>query len=374
MSKGKINYITNLSRNQKSGGGLGINSNVYHHLSQKYEVHYAGPINPGFDRAAKVLSKSLRLLKQKGNYHFFSEPRLYRISKEVSKNIDPQADVDFYHGATPWIKCKSPRPYFTYIDACFASYVRIFNDINEFSSKDLERLYKQEARFLSGAACVFFRSQWAVEETKKAYDLEGDNFKVVRFGAGVETIPVCDGYEGGFNLLFISKEFGPKGGYVVLKAMQKLIDLKPEVSLTIIGDRPEQLQSTQKIRYVGFLDKSNAEGLKTFNGYLKRAFALVHPTTKDTNTLVITEAAHFGCPAIASNRFAIPEFIQDGVTGVLLDDPHDAQELVDKVVTLINDKKRYEEIRKNVREKAFEFYIWDKVINAMAIEINKQSN
>jgi glycosyltransferase involved in cell wall biosynthesis len=374
MLKSKINYITNLSRDQKSGGGLGINANVYHHLSQKYNVHYVGPVNPGFDLSAKIYSKFLRTLNLKGNYHFFSEARLNRISKDVDRSLDHDAIADFYHGATPWIKCKSTRPYFTYIDACFASYVRIFNDINEFSSKDLERIYRQEARFLSKASCVFFRSQWAADETMKAYDLDGGNFKVVRFGAGVETIPDRDGYEGGYNLLFISKEFGPKGGNVVLRAMEKLLDLNPEITLTIIGDRPGQLPDIPQIRYAGFLDKSNPEGLRRFNGYLKRAFALVHPTTKDTNTLVITEAAHFGCPTIASNRFAIPEFIREGETGMLLNDPNDSDELVDKIFVLIKNEANYTQMRRNVRRKALEFYSWDKVIDAMAMEINKQLN
>jgi glycosyltransferase involved in cell wall biosynthesis len=306
MKRSTLNYVSNLSSKQKSGGGLGINSNVYHRLSQQYTLQYVGPVNPGFDLKAKIRSKLSRMLSQKGNYHFFSEARLNRISKDVGKSLDHDAIADFFHGATPWIKCKSTRPYFSYIDACFASYVRIFNDINEFSAKDLERIYSQEARFLSKASCVFFRSQWAADETMKAYDLDGGNFKVVRFGAGVETIPDRDEYEGGYNLLFISKEFGPKGGYAVLEAMEKLIDLNPDISLTIIGDRPGQLPDVPQIRYAGFIDKSNVEGQKRFNNYLKGAFALVHPTTKDTNTLVITEAAHFGCPAIASDLFCDP--------------------------------------------------------------------
>jgi hypothetical protein len=84
----------------------------------------------------------------------------------------------------------------------------------------------------------FLGASGQLDETMKAYDLDGGNFKVVRFGAGVETIPDRDEYEGGYNLLFISKEFGPKGGYAVLEAMEKLIDLNPDISLTIIGDRP----------------------------------------------------------------------------------------------------------------------------------------
>jgi hypothetical protein len=43
-----------------------------------------------------------------------------------------------------------------------------FNDINEFSAKDLERIYSQEARFLSKASCVFFRSQWAARRNHES--------------------------------------------------------------------------------------------------------------------------------------------------------------------------------------------------------------
>jgi glycosyltransferase involved in cell wall biosynthesis len=69
--------------------------------------------------------------------------------------------------------------------------------------------------------------------------------------------------------------------------------------------------------------------------------------------------------------FAIPEFISNGQTGVLLKDPKDSKELADKISDLIKNKSAYRQMRKNVRIKAFEFYSWDKVIDAMVLEINK---
>ena len=91
-----------------------------------------------------------------------------------SNKIDSNAY--FFHGFTQWIKTKPNKPYYCFNDACFATYVEIYNNKAEFDSKDLHRIYTQEADWLSKASKIFFRSQWALDETKQAYNLTGDNF------------------------------------------------------------------------------------------------------------------------------------------------------------------------------------------------------
>ena len=53
----------------------------------------------------------------------------------------------------------------------------------------------------------------------------------------------------------------------------------------------------------------------------------MHPTRSDIAPLLLVEAAMFGCPAIASRAFAIPELVADGESGLLLDAPGDPAEV-----------------------------------------------
>ena len=155
-----INYVTNLALKNYSGGGGGINMLAYKELKKYFNINYVGPINPSINYLSKIISKLKRITFSKGNYYYFSESRLQEIADQTEDEIKANnSDYTFYHGPTSWIKTRNKLPYFVYMDACFATYVKIYNNPKEFNSKDLNRIYRQEKRFLSNASKVFFRSK-----------------------------------------------------------------------------------------------------------------------------------------------------------------------------------------------------------------------
>ncbi|WP_289055252.1 glycosyltransferase family 4 protein [Carboxylicivirga marina] len=366
----KLSFITNTPPTEQSGGGSGVNNATIQQLRNYFDVCVCNPINPGYDHISKIKSAFLRKIGLKRNYHFFSEHRLKTIAKEFNSiSNQKESNAFFYHGFTPWIKAMPDKPYFCFNDACFATYVDIYNNKEGFNQTDLERIYQQEASWLSKAAAVFFRSQWALEETKEHYQLCGDNFYNVGVGGFIE-IPGKYDYNGNYNFLFISREFIPKGGLVVSAAIKKVRKKHPTANLWIVGEKPPQeIIHQEGIKYKGFFDKSITNEKQQLNDIFRNAFALVHPTLKDTNTLVINELAYFGCPAIASNRFAIPEYLLDGKTGYLLDDPKDVDELADLMCKLIEDEEKYRLMRLATRENAIQNNTWDKVGERIATVI-----
>jgi len=87
---------------------------------------------------------------------------------------------------------------------------------------------------------------------------------------------------------------------------------------------------------------------------LTGARALVHPTNSDIAPLVIVEAGYFGCPAIASRKFAIPELVDDGRSGILLDSPIDASELAGAMRSVLASDSGYISMRNEAWRKARE--------------------
>jgi glycosyltransferase involved in cell wall biosynthesis len=367
-----INHISNTKYNEQSGGGSGVNAATIQQLTRFFKVNLIDPIYPPTDFISKLKSVALRKLYLKGNYHFFSENRLQKIEQEFQKLFTyTKADVCFFHGFTPWIKTSPDIPYFCFNDASFATYVEIYNNPNEFSTNDLQRIFKQEALWLQKAKRVFFRSNWALEETIRHYNINGDNFKNVGVGGFID-IPTKDTYSGGFNFLFISREFIPKGGLVVSEAIKKVRIKYPSAKLWIVGQcPPKKILNSEGIEYKGFFNKTIPDEKKQLINLFSKVFSLVHPTVKDTNTLVINELAYHGCPAIASNRFAIPEYLLDGKTGFLLDNPKSADELADKMCLMIKKTENYQSLRTNARRNALTYNTWDKVGERIANEINQ---
>jgi len=356
----KLSYISNIKLSESSGGMSGINHAVYHQLKRFFDVDDYVYINAKEDQWAKLKSKIRRVLGLKGNYPFFSDKRLNTINKIFQKHKFT-SDAYFFFGFTSWIDIQVTEPYFCYNDACFETYVTIYNNKSEFLDKDLERIYEKEKVWLSKAEKVFFNSDWALEQTKKVYNITGENFMNIGFGGFIE-IPQKDIYNGGYNFLFISREFVPKGGRTVAKAIQIVRRKYATAKIWVVGDQPPQdLKEHPGIEYLGFFRKSYPKENDKLKAIFSKAFCLVHPTLKDTTTLVITESAYYGCPAIATKRFAIPEFIENRLTGMLVADPRSACEVANNMIYLIEHPEAYQRMRRAARSKALGYFTWNNV-------------
>jgi glycosyltransferase involved in cell wall biosynthesis len=109
-----------------------------------------------------------------------------------------------------------------------------------------------------------------------------------------------------------------------------------------------------------------------FTKLMAEAFAIVHPTREDTSPLVLTEAAYFGCPAVSVNRFAIPELVTDGVTGILVDAPASAVDVAGAIARMIENDDAYRAMRHEARERAIARFSWPAIGKFMSDRIDER--
>jgi glycosyltransferase involved in cell wall biosynthesis len=364
-----VNYISNLNLSERTGGWSGVNVSLHTELRKHFDVNFVGPINPGSDFPAKTVSKLRRKSGLAGSFHFFSERRLRKIAGLIEKEAEPNADVDFFHGSTPWILYESPRPYFVYVDTCFSTYVNVYHNARNFLEADLERIFQAEAHWLARAAGVFFGTQWALQQVVTDYGLPRANMNAVG-AAGSISIPESDKYDGSMNLLFIAFDFDKKGGPICVEAFRKVKEQFPEAELTIVGGRPSaEMLELPGVSYEGFLSKSVASELNQLEHLYATAFALVHPTTSDIQPLVISEAGYFGCPSIAPRSFGIPDLIEDGVTGYLIDLPLTGDAFAKRILDLCDDATKYSAMRTAVREHSLATQTWPAIGERIAGQV-----
>jgi glycosyltransferase involved in cell wall biosynthesis len=130
------------------------------------------------------------------------------------------------------------------------------------------------------------------------------------------------------SLLF-SGDFFRKGGVNVLDAFARLRVEFPEVTLTLCCDekinfrtgnaalRDEYLakiRNTPGVNLLGMVPRD-----RLLNEILPRTDIYLLPTYVETFGFAILEAMAYGIPVIATNYFAIPEMVQQGSTGFLID-------------------------------------------------------
>jgi glycosyltransferase involved in cell wall biosynthesis len=95
------------------------------------------------------------------------------------------------------------------------------------------------------------------------------------------------------------------------------------------------------------------------------SFLLVHPTREDTNPLVITEAAYFGCPTVSVEHFAIPELVIHRETGVLVDFPATPEAVGEAIAGLLENRTQYLVMRARARDIGRNNHTWEAVGNRM---------
>lgn len=365
----RANYVTNLSLSEASGGWSGFNAAMFASLSRHFALRYVGPIDPPPDLRAKVGSKIRRSLGVPGSFQLFSDRRLAAIAEDVGRTIDPSANLSFFHGSTPWIAYSSPLPFACYLDVCFATYVSVYHQRAEFDRADVARIESMEAAWLRRASRVFFSSAWGLEQAARAYALDESTLSVAGMGGHV-LIPGADAYTGGRDFVFIALDFESKGGRVCVEAFERVRREIPEASLRIIGARPpENVLGIPGMVYEGRLDKSIPAELHRLQSILGSAFALIHPTVRDATPQVIVEAQYSGCPVIAPRGFGIPEMVEDGVTGYLVDPPPRAADVAERMLMLCRDHAVYARMRKECRARSLEHFTWEHVGDRIAGEL-----
>ena len=367
-----INYITNIPLSQFSGGFCGMNLAAYEALRGIADIHYVGPINPRASLREKALSKSRRIVGIPGDFYFFSQNRLAKIAEEIKSTVAPDADLDFYHGFTPWIHYKPGRPYIPWSDCSFLDYVNIYHNPDLFRKTDLDRICANEQTWMRSAKSILLSSEWARERLIRDYHLPGNQVRSVGIFGAMEP-PAHDAWSGSKDFYFISTDYRQKNGHLVRQAMDYVWPLHPEARLRIIGARPPANDLIPgKVIYEGFFQKSVPAELAAFRQHLAGAFALVHPTSADTTAMIVIEAAFFGCPAITVDDFALREVISKDNARLLLSRPFSARDIADRMINLLGNPKPYQDSRtaarthavSNLTPQAFKNRLQQAVLNA----------
>jgi glycosyltransferase involved in cell wall biosynthesis len=158
-------------------------------------------------------------------------------------------------------------------------------------------------------------------------------------------------------VLFVGRLSEPKGFYDLLDAAPSVLERVPSARFVFVGvAESEELESVVRsaARKRGLADRV------TFLGHLEgeeklRAYAsadlLAVPSWTEAFPLVIPEGMAAGLPIVASAVGAIPDFVDDGKDGFLVE-PRDPRGLADRISSLLADDELRRRISDRVRERA----------------------
>ncbi|HEX8493365.1 MAG TPA: glycosyltransferase family 4 protein [Pyrinomonadaceae bacterium] len=120
-----------------------------------------------------------------------------------------------------------------------------------------------------------------------------------------------------------------------------------------LKERIERYELTANVRQAGFVD--NPQDI-----YTEMDICVVPSRVPEAFGMVAAEAAHFGLPVVATRKGALPEIVQDGLTGYLVD-AEAPQQLAEKLRALIEDKALRRRMGDAARQHALEQFTQDRM-------------
>jgi starch synthase len=195
-----------------------------------------------------------------------------------------------------------------------------------------------DRRVFREAAAMVAVSSWAADGVRAEVPARADRVSVLPYPAPLEVFPSvwaaerAGRPEGTVRVLFVGGDFARKGGGELLAAWREA-RFGARARLTVVTDQrldlPPGVDQRRRVRAY----------TPDWRRLWEQADLFVLPTRDEAFGMVYQEAAAAGLPAIGTRLNAIPELIDDGVTGLLIP-PRDVGALVEALRTLVDDAQR----------------------------------
>ena len=171
----------------------------------------------------------------------------------------------------------------------------------------------------------------------------------------------------GSELLFwgrIEEEKGLRELFHALKTVSKIVK---DIRLTIVGEGNRlreykslvsDLSLTDRVEFAGWLCGTEIQNLTA------RSSLGIFPSRVESFGLSVVEAMAAGLPVIAASGGAVPENIEQGVTGTLVP-VNDADALARAIIFILENVKDAESMAKAAKKGVRQKFSWDKAANKM---------
>ena len=183
------------------------------------------------------------------------------------------------------------------------------------------------------------------------------NLKVVHNGADVEAFNVRRKPGAGPKRILHIGTYEPKKAQdILLAAFRELLDRGLDASLTMIGNPGPK---TEEVRAMSAPFGDRVRMLidvphEQVPEYMADADLFVLPSRSEPFGIVLVEAGASGVPVVATRVGGIPEFIESGRTGVLVE-PDDWRALADAMAGILVDDERARSLAAAWHEDAMRF-------------------
>ena len=222
--------------------------------------------------------------------------------------------------------------------------------------RQLSKVLAYERAFYPGAGHVFATGRLVADSLVSHYGVPRERVTVVGAGSNYVPASTVDTAREPW-VLFVGYEFQRKGGDRLVRAFREVHRQNPAARLKIVG--PELRLDEPGVEVLGPIsDRQRLAELYARS----RVFAL--PVRYEPYGQAFLEAMAYGLPCVGTREGAVPEIIDHGRTGYLVD-PSDDRELTEALTSLIRDTNQGAELGRAGRQRITDELNWDAVAGRM---------
>jgi alpha-maltose-1-phosphate synthase len=254
---------------------------------------------------------------------------------------------------------RTKLPVVTWSDAVFDCIVDFYDSHKRMDPLSIYQGHSAEERALQRADVSVFTSTWAANAAARRYRFPLNRIRVVNRGPNLNCVPSAEkvlnkGEQPTAKLtaLVVGVNWERKGGATAWEAIRILRDRGYSANLVTIGMEPSpNLKDCEGLRTIPLLSKEDSADWEEFRRAFLEADLLLLPSRADFTPNVINEAYTFGLPVIAAAVGGIPEMVDHGVTGYLVDDGMNAGRYAHYLERLIVEPELLADMRMAARAK-----------------------
>jgi glycosyltransferase involved in cell wall biosynthesis len=235
-------------------------------------------------------------------------------------------------------------------------------DGSRYADNCVDTFARQDRMAMARVEHVFTFSSHLRHHVITHYGILGDRVTAVGCGMGrIEPYYGAKYYASG-RILFVAKHlFAQKGGVLLLEAFRKARRKLQHLTLTIVGDS----RSRSLIGDVPGVEIRDHLPWSELQELYRRSSLLAQPMLNDPWGQVYVEALASRTPVLGLNRNGLPEIIDRGRHGFLVEAP-DANLLADALVDAMSDPDRLARMGQSGQAHVLKNYTWDEVAKRIA--------
>lgn len=294
--------------------------------------------------------------------------RLFSAHRE---NIDVVVQI----GATFEVAATRGVPYVLFCDSNIElareGIASGFSDANHLGPKELEAVWERERRFYQRVSRIFTMSDRLRRTFIETFSIPQERVQTVYPGPNLRVGAVQQGAvsaeRSSPTVLFIGRDFERKGGNELLRAFERVRLQMPEARLVLIGPgvRPATLPpDSPGIDFWGYVDTSSPVGREKLASAYAGARVFCLPTRFEPFGIVFLEAMRYALPCVGPRLWAVPEIVEDGVTGLLFA-PDDVDGLASCLLELLQSPERAVQMGAAGRRRLESQFSWDLLAETM---------